>query len=52
MINHTIHDAEKYMQITVDFEKKINHPNANADLEALNKLQAKTQNTTKPEEQN
>ncbi len=44
--------AAKYMQITVDFEKKINHPNANADLEALNKVRAKIQSTIEPEEQN
>ncbi|WKZ38706.1 MAG: tetratricopeptide repeat protein [Anaerolineales bacterium] len=44
--------ACKYMQITVDFENKINHPNANTDLEALNKVRAKIQNITKPEELN
>jgi len=42
--------ACKYMQTMVDFEQKIRHPNANADLEALNKVRAKMQNTTKPEE--
>lgn len=41
--------ATKYMQITVDFEQKINHPNADADLEALNKVRAKIQNIIKPE---
>jgi tetratricopeptide (TPR) repeat protein len=44
--------AAKYMQITIDFEQKINHPNANADLEVLNKVRAKMQNIIKPEEEN
>ena len=44
--------AAKYMQITVGFEQKINHPNAVADLESLNKVRAKMQDTTKPEDKN
>ncbi|MBE0682984.1 MAG: tetratricopeptide repeat protein [Anaerolineales bacterium] len=42
--------AYRYMQITVEFEKKINHPNVKADLQTLEEVRAKIHDTTKPEE--
>ena len=44
--------AAKYMQIMVDFEKKINHPNITADIELLKEVLVKADKTKKHREKN